>query len=99
MVIIVRAQFPPEGAAEMGKRLLEQKALPEYITMKGPFIRASKAAGIQTITIYEIERAKLPDAFELIADRYVGYFGIPGFSYSTDVWLEAGEALKMVGIA
>ncbi len=99
MVIIVRAQFPPEGAAEMGKRLLDQKALPDYIAMKGPFIKASDAVGIQTITIYEFERAKLPDAFELIADRYVSYFGIHGFSYSTNVWLEAGEALKMVGIA
>lgn len=99
MVIIGMMSYPPESSKEAGKRFLGQKALPDHITMKGPYISSTKGDGIQTITIYEFERSKLPDALELISNRYVAYFGVPGLTYSVHVWMDVGEALKMIGLA
>jgi hypothetical protein len=99
MVIIAMVTFPPEGSKEVGKRLKGLASLPNYITMKGPYISGTNGVGIQTIALYECERSKLPDAVEIISNRYVAYFGVPGLTYSVNVWLEAGEALKMIGLA
>jgi hypothetical protein len=99
MVIIGMMSYPSESANEVGKRFLAQKPLVNYITMKGPFISSKQEEGIQTITIYECERSKLPDAFEAIGNRYAAYIGAPGYTYSIQVWYEATEALKMIGLA
>jgi hypothetical protein len=99
MVIIGMLSYSPEGAKELGKRFLAQKSLPDYISMKGHYISGAKGEGTQTITLYEVERSKLPDALEHISNRYVAYFGVPGLTYSVNIWLDAGEALKMIGLA
>jgi len=99
MVIIGMQSYAPEGAKEMGKRFLGMGPVPSYITMKGPFIGGTKGEGIQTITLYECERSKLPDAFEALGNRYAAYIGVPGYTYSIQVWYEATEALKMIGLA
>jgi hypothetical protein len=99
MVIIGMMSYPPESSKKAGTCFLGQKALPDYVTMKGPYISSTKGEGIQTVTIYECERSKLPDAVELISNRYVAYFDVPGLTYSVHVWMDVGEALKMIGLA
>jgi len=99
MIIIGMMSYPPEGAKEVGNRFVEQKSLPKYITMRGPFISSTKGEGLQTITLYDCERSKLPDALEHITNRYVSYFGVPGLTYSVHTWLDVGEALKMIGLS
>jgi hypothetical protein len=47
MVIIGKNSFPPESANEIGKRFLELPSLPDYMTMKGPYIRGMMEGGIQ----------------------------------------------------
>ena len=98
MVIIVHSQWVPEGAAEMGKRFKDQDALADYITMKGPYINSTKGDGIQAVALYECDRARLADAVEHVNNRYVVYYGVPGFTYISNVWLDIGEALSMVGL-
>ena len=98
MVVIVHSQWLPEGAVEMGKRFKDQETLADYITMKGPFIHSTKGEGIQAVALYEFERARLADAVEHINNRYVAYYGVPGFTYTGNVWLDVGEALSMVGL-
>jgi len=98
MVIMVHSSWLPEGAVEMGKRFKDQDALADYITMKGPFIYSAKDEGIQSIALYECDRARLADAVEHISNRYVAYYGVPGFTYSSNVWLDVGEALSMIGL-
>jgi len=99
MVVVGMMSYPPESSKEVGKRFLGQSSLPNYITMKGPYVSGTKGEGVQTLTLYEFEKSKLPDAVEHISNRYVAYFGVPGLTYSVQVWLEAGEALKMIGLA
>ena len=98
MVIIVHTSWLPEGAVEMGKQFKDQVALADYITMKGPFIFSVKGDGIQAITLYECDRTRLADAVEHVNNRYVIYYGVPGFTYTANVWLDVGEALSMVGL-
>ena len=31
-------------------------------------------------------------------NRYAAYRGMPGFRYSIEEWLEAGNALKLIGL-
>jgi len=98
MVILGMMSYPPEGAKEAGKRFLANPPLPDYLTMKGPFIYASKGEGIRTLVVYECDRSKLADAMEVVSNRYVIYMGVPGLTYTVQVWMEIGEALKMIGM-
>ena len=98
MVIIGMMTYPPERSNEAGKSFLAQESLPDYITMKGPYVLGVKGEGIQTVTIYECERSRLPDAVEHVMNRYVKYHGVPGLTYSVNVWLDVGEALNLIGL-
>jgi len=98
MVIIAKLIFPPESAEEMGNRFKELKALPDYITMKGPFIRGSSMNGVEALTLYECDNSRLSEALNIVGDRLAIYFSVDGFTYSVNVWFEALEALKMIGL-
>ena len=91
--------FPAGSAKDLGKAFLVLPPLPEYITMKGTYIHSDTERGIRTITIYECDNDKLADALQVVGDRLTYYFDVPGYTYSADVWNEAQEALKMIGLA
>jgi hypothetical protein len=38
------------------------------------------------------------ETFEFVNSRLAKYFGVPGYTFSSGVWLEAKEALKMIGL-
>ena len=99
MVIIGKNLFPPESANEIGKRFLELPPLPDYMTMKGPYVHGMMEGGIQGIEVFELDKAKLAEGLEYVTNRYVTYFGIPGFRYAIAPYFEAQEALKMIGLA
>ena len=99
MVIIGMNSFPPESANEIGKRFLELPPLPDYLTMKGPYVHGMMEWGIQGVEVFELDKAKLAEGLEYVSNRYVTYFGIPGFRYAIAPYFEAQEALKMIGLA
>jgi hypothetical protein len=99
MVIIAILSYPPESAKEFAKRFMEQPSLPANITMKGPYVSTEVGAGIKAIAIYEFDQSKVSEAMGLITTRYAKYYGVPGFTYSANIWLEAKEALKAIGLA
>ncbi|MGD0279581.1 MAG: hypothetical protein ABSC11_09775, partial [Smithella sp.] len=84
---------------EMGKRFLESSAIPSYMTLKGPFVYSEVGGGIKILALYDVDQSKLREAEEVVLNRYAKYFGVPGFSYSVQPWLEIKEALKMIGLA
>jgi len=98
MVIISISSYPLESVKEIAKRLMQQSPLPAYITMKGPYANSEVGAGMKVIAIFEFDKSKLSEAFEVITARYVKYHGVPGFTYSHNVWLETKEALKAIGM-
>ncbi len=98
MVIIGDISFPQESANEVGKRFLELPPVPDYMTLKGPYIKGRKMGGIQVLEIYEIDKAKVAEGIEVVTNRCGNYFGIPGYTYEINVYFEAAEALKMIGL-
>ncbi len=98
MVIITENMFPPGSAKGVGKAFMEMRPLPDFITMKGPYINSAAGQGVRSILIYECDKSKLAEAMEIVADRLTKYFDVPGYTYSSNVWLEAQEALKLVGL-
>ncbi|MGD0920114.1 MAG: hypothetical protein ABSB22_27070 [Thermodesulfobacteriota bacterium] len=98
MVIIGIISYPTEGAKEVVKRLMGQPPLPAYITMKGPYVIPEVGVGIKSISIYEFDKSKYSEAFEVITARYAKYLGVPGLTYSQNIWLEAKEAIKLTGM-
>jgi hypothetical protein len=99
MVIITENTFPPGSAKDIGKAFLELPPLPDYITMKGPYINSDSEKGIRSILIYECDNSKLAEALQTVGDRVTNYFDVPGYTYSVNTWFEAQEALKMIGLA
>ncbi len=98
MVIIGILSYPPESVKEHAKRFIEQPPLPAYITMKGPYVSSEVGAGIKSIVIYEFDKSKVSAAMEVLTARYTKYYGVPGLTYSLNIWLEAKEALKAIGM-
>ena len=98
MVIISMSSYPTESAVEVGKRFLELPALPDYITMKGPYLTASIQEGIKALTIYEFDESRYSAAYGFLGDRAARLFGISGYTYSMSHWMEAREALKLIGL-
>jgi hypothetical protein len=95
MVIIGMISFPTESSIEMGKRFME---LPPYLNKKGPYFSTELGVGIKAISIFEFDPSKLAEANEFINNYYARYIGVPGYTYTVDIWLEAMEALKLVGL-
>jgi hypothetical protein len=98
MIIISLTTYPTESAGEIGKRFVGMPALPDYITMRGPYINSTVEEGIKGITIYEFKDQRYSEAYQVLADRVAKFFGVPGFTYSLHHWLEAKDALKLVGL-
>jgi len=98
MVMIGILSYPTESVKEFVKRYLEQPPLPAYITMRGPYGSAEVRKGIEAITIYEFDQSKFQEASQAIGARYTRYYGVPGFTYSVKPWIEAAEAIKIMGM-
>jgi hypothetical protein len=98
MVIIAMISYPPESGKEMAKRFLEQPSPPAFITIKGPYFGSEVGEGIQSIIIFEFDQSKFSEAYQFVGTRLAKYFGVPGFTYSVHPWLEAKEALKLIGM-
>ena len=100
MVIIMEGLYPPQSAKEIGKRWMEATApWPDYITPKGAYISSATGEGIRAILIYEFDRAKMAEALEHIGSRIERYLDVPGYTYNIQVWNEAQEGMKMIGLA
>jgi hypothetical protein len=99
MVTIAMLSFPAESAKEIGKRFQGIPALPQYITRKGPYVGSELGVGIKVISLWEYDPSKMAEATEFLGNYYAHFFGVPGFTYTIDIFNEIKEALKMVGLA
>jgi hypothetical protein len=99
MVIILSLSYPPEQVKEVARRFRELPPAPSYVTIKGPYVSSEVGVGIKTTSLYEYDQSKTKEAMEYVGSRAARFFGVPGFTYSSQIWLEVNEALKMVGLA
>lgn len=100
MIIIMEISYPPQSNEEMGKRFLSAADLPDFIKMSGPYISSAIHEGIKSITIYEFDESKYGEALNfIVSERAAKYLTVPGLTYSLNYWLEARDALQLVGLA
>ena len=97
MYLIALTCYPPESANELGKRFMEATPVPDYMTTIGPFVRVT-LEGSRTIAIYQFDASKYAEASDYLNNRYAAYLGVPGLTYSIQEWLEAKDALKLIGL-
>ncbi len=98
MVIISNLSYPPESAEGIAKRFLEAPQLPEFMKRRGPYINSSVEKGIHTISIYELDKSNMAEAYEFLGNYMAIFFGVPGFKYELKPFMEVEEALKMIGM-
>jgi hypothetical protein len=98
MIIVTQNSFPPESAKDIGKAFLKLGKLPEYMSIRGPFVHSGCDNGICSITLYECDKSKLSEGVDAAHHRQLAFSEVKGFKYSVNVWLEAPEALKMLGL-
>jgi len=98
MVIINALRFPQESAKKVGQRFLEIAPPPDFMSMKGPYIKGTEE-GIRAIEVFDLDETKLALGLDYVTQRCVTYFGTPGFTYEINVYFEAQESLKLIGLA
>ena len=98
MILISMIQNPPESAKEMVKRSMQLPRLPEFIKTKGPYINSVIGEGIKTLTIYEFDDSRYVEASNHIFKLLGAFYGVPGFTFSVQVWLRAKDAFQAAGL-
>jgi hypothetical protein len=94
MVIVIQGSWPLESQEELQKRFQSLPAVPDNMTLRGPYTCPTKD-GLQSIAIYEVDQSKFAEAIFAVANRYTAYIGVPGFSYDLRICAEPGEADRM----
>ena len=98
MILISMIQNPPESGKEMVKRSMQLPRLPEFIRTHGPYISTVVGEGIKALTIYDFEDSKYGEAIKHIGKLLGAFHGVPGFTYSIQVWLRAKDAYESFGV-
>ena len=101
MVISIETSYPTESVNQIAKKYLERMASnppPDYLTMKGPYIKGKTGIGIHSFTIFEVENNNLAEGMSFLIESMASYIGIPGYTYTIDIRMEAQEALKAIGM-
>jgi hypothetical protein len=71
--------------------------LPGYIIRRGPFIHDGVGEDDRIITIYEFDKSRLAEAWEIISDELDLFRGIPGFNFSAHRSIVFSEAKNRGG--
>jgi len=93
--MLIRCTFsvPLERIGDYAGGLPELSSLPAYITKRGPYIKDAAGAGSKIIIIYEFEKSKVFEVWEMISKQLDTFRGIPGFALSAHI-LEKGKEVK-----
>ena len=89
MAIKYNFSIPLKSIREYAKRVSELPPLPEYITKRGPYIHDA----VQIIVVYEFDKAKIAEAWEVISKHFEVFRSIPGFTLDSPV-SEKGEGVR-----
>jgi hypothetical protein len=82
--VIIKCAFsiPLEGIREQARKVIGLSPMPGYITKRGPYIKENGGTGDQVIVIYEFDKSKLSEAWEIISKQLDTLRGVPGFTLS-----------------
>ncbi|SLM31795.1 conserved hypothetical protein [Desulfamplus magnetovallimortis] len=98
MILMTNVIYPPESAKEIARRYLTAPVLPDFLVKRGPYISADLKNGINSITFYELDNARLAEGIQVLGDNMAVYIGVPGYRYDIKPYYELEEGLKMIGM-
>lgn len=98
MILTTNVTYPPESSKEIARRYLTAPALPDFLIKRGPYISADLQNGINSITFYELDNARLAEGIQVLGDNMAVYIGVPGYRYDIKYYYELEEGLKMLGM-
>ena len=82
MVIKCTLSVSLKNIAAYSGKLSEFPPLPWYITRRGPFIHDGAEGDDEIITIYEFDKSRLEEAWEIISNQLNALQHIPGLTFS-----------------
>lgn len=97
--IIVKSSWPTDSSRRVGERWLEMSPSPEYMKLMWAGIHGVQGTGIEALVFWQVEDPQIAGAYEYLKQDVSRYFDVPGYTYSIDLWTDAQNALKMVGLA
>jgi hypothetical protein len=96
MIMIGKIKFSPECGMAVAERYGTTPPVPDFMSIKGPYIRSSIGAGISTLSIYEFNDDKADEAIEYLQKRYASFGAIQGATSTVEEWLGVGVALQLL---
>ena len=98
MVIVINISYPTESVQDMAKRFLEAPQIPDFIKRQGPYISADINSGINSLSVWEVENARLAEGLQAAGEFTAIFYGVSGFKYQVKPYFAVEEALKMIGM-
>ena len=95
MVIKCIFSIPLKSIRDYARQVTELPPLPEYITIRGPYIHDAVGVGNQTITLYEFEESKSAEAWKSIFKQLDAFHSVPGFSFAAEILSKDKRARKV----
>ncbi len=99
MVIVLNVSFPAESSKKVGECFLNVSPIPDFMTRRGPYLSSNNMDGVRSLSIFELDNAKLADGLLAIGEYVTAFFDVPGFAYEVNAYTEIEEGLKMMGLA
>jgi hypothetical protein len=85
MVIKCIFSIPLKSIKDYARQVMELPPLPEYISIRGPYINDDVGAGNQTITLYEFEESKSAEAWKSIFKQLDAFHAVAGFTFAAEI--------------
>ena len=85
MVIKCTISIPLKSIGDYAKQITALPPLPEYITIRGPYINDAVGTGNETITLYEFDESRSAEAWKSIFKQLDAFHAVPGFTFAAEI--------------
>ena len=99
MFFMAVQRWPLSSSEQVGKISVEllRKPPQDYYKRIGPYV-VMTVEGIKAYMLYDVEEGREGEAYKYLADLYVSYRVVEGYSVVIEPVLTAEEALPMLGL-
>jgi len=96
MIMFGKILLTPESGLAVAETYGTIPPVPEFMSIKGPYVRSSIDGGISTLSIYEFDDERADEAVEYLQKRYATFDKIEGAKSYVEEWLGVGVALQLL---
>ncbi|WP_210545928.1 hypothetical protein [Rhodoferax sp. PAMC 29310] len=96
MIMFGKLLFSAESGLAVADCYGSVLPVPDYMQVKGPYIRSSIEGGISTLSIYEFDDQWTEEGLAHLKARYARFSDIEGAIASVEEWLGVDVALHLL---